>query len=209
MIWEQRGRHSLILECVSLHTFSIVLQSLPMLFRVLSLVLRQPSYCLYETLGVDNETKKGKISWACFDIYALQPGLINKWHRFITKMKTRVQPVCINGNDKWIQPIVFCEAVTYLSPNTNLSRIRSHSYHDFCERGKAYSVKFYWYWDKISHQQVELSYSDIITVTSWWAQLRLKSPASRLFTQLVQAQNKENIKAPRHWFISGRLYSNY
>ena len=34
--------------------------------------------------------------------------------------------------------------------------------------------------------------------------LRLKSPASRLFDQpLVQAQIKENIKAPRHWPLSG------
>ena len=39
-----------------------------------------------------------------------------------------------------------------------------------------------------------------ITTTSYWARWRLKSPASPLFTQLlVQAQMKENIKAPRHW----------
>ena len=39
-----------------------------------------------------------------------------------------------------------------------------------------------------------------ITVTSWWARLRLKLPASRLFTQLLfLVQIKENIKAPRHW----------
>ena len=39
-----------------------------------------------------------------------------------------------------------------------------------------------------------------ITVTSWWAWWRLKSPASPLFVQsLVQAQIKENIKAQRHW----------
>ena len=38
-----------------------------------------------------------------------------------------------------------------------------------------------------------------ITMTSWWAQWRLKSPASRLFNQLyIRAQIKENIKAPRH-----------
>ena len=37
-----------------------------------------------------------------------------------------------------------------------------------------------------------------ITVTSWWARWRLKSPASRLFTQpFIQAQIKENIKALR------------
>ena len=39
-----------------------------------------------------------------------------------------------------------------------------------------------------------------ITVTSQWARWRLKSPASRLFTQsFIQPQIKENIKAQRHW----------
>ena len=38
----------------------------------------------------------------------------------------------------------------------------------------------------------------VITVKSKWARLRLK-PASRLFTQpFVEAQIKENVKAPRH-----------
>ena len=37
------------------------------------------------------------------------------------------------------------------------------------------------------------------TVTSWWVRWRLKSPASRLFTQtFIQAQINEHIKAPRH-----------
>ena len=37
----------------------------------------------------------------------------------------------------------------------------------------------------------------------WW---RLKSPASRLFTQpSTQAQIKENIKAPRHWPLWGEF----
>ena len=41
-----------------------------------------------------------------------------------------------------------------------------------------------------------------ITVTSWWAWWRLKSPASRLFTQpFIQAQIKENIKAQWHWSL--------
>ena len=35
-----------------------------------------------------------------------------------------------------------------------------------------------------------------ITMTSWWARWRLKSPASRVF---IQAQIKENIKALRCW----------
>ena len=44
------------------------------------------------------------------------------------------------------------------------------------------------------------SLQDLITMTLSWARLRLKSPASRLFTQaFIQAQIKENIKAPRHW----------
>ena len=45
-----------------------------------------------------------------------------------------------------------------------------------------------------------------ITVTSKWAQLRLKSPALRLFTQpFIQTQIKENIKAPRHWPLCGEF----
>ena len=39
-----------------------------------------------------------------------------------------------------------------------------------------------------------------ITVTSQWTRWRIKSPASRLFTQpFIQTQIKENIKALRHW----------
>ena len=35
---------------------------------------------------------------------------------------------------------------------------------------------------------------------------RLKSPASRLFTQsFIRAQIKENIKAPRHWLLCGEF----
>ena len=41
-----------------------------------------------------------------------------------------------------------------------------------------------------------------ITMTSQWAWWRLKSPASRLFTHLfIQAQMKENIKAPRQYHL--------
>ena len=37
-------------------------------------------------------------------------------------------------------------------------------------------------------------------------QWRLKSPASRLFTQLfIHTQIKENIKAPRHWPLCGEF----
>ena len=46
----------------------------------------------------------------------------------------------------------------------------------------------------------------VITFTSQWPRWRLKSPASRLFTQsFIQAQIKENIKAPRHWPLCGEF----
>ena len=39
-----------------------------------------------------------------------------------------------------------------------------------------------------------------------WPRWRLKSPASRLFTQsFIRAQIKENIKAPRHWPLCGEF----
>ena len=46
-----------------------------------------------------------------------------------------------------------------------------------------------------------IHYTDVIM-----ARLRLKSPALRLFTQpFIQAQIKENIKAPRHWSLWGEF----
>ena len=45
-----------------------------------------------------------------------------------------------------------------------------------------------------------------ITMTAEWARWRLKSPDSLLFTQpFIQAQIKENIKAPRHWPLCGEF----
>ena len=49
-----------------------------------------------------------------------------------------------------------------------------------------------------------LKYS--ITMTSQWTWWRLRSPASRLFTQpFIQTQIRENIKAPRHWPLCGEF----
>ena len=49
-----------------------------------------------------------------------------------------------------------------------------------------------------------------IRVTSSWARWRIESPASRLFTQsFVQAQIKENIKAPRHWPLWGEFTGEF
>ena len=64
------------------------------------------------------------------------------------------------------------------------------------------------------HYHVSLGHGDScqsnpchpITMTSYWARWRLKSPASRLFTQaLIEARIKENIKAPRHWPLCGEF----
>ena len=51
-----------------------------------------------------------------------------------------------------------------------------------------------------------MPWKHLITLTSWWPRWRLKSPASRLFTQsLIRAHIKENIKAPRHWPLCGEF----
>ena len=43
-------------------------------------------------------------------------------------------------------------------------------------------------------------------MTSQWPRRRLKSPASRLFTQsFIRAQIKENIKTLRHWPLCGEF----
>ena len=48
-----------------------------------------------------------------------------------------------------------------------------------------------------------------IIMTSQWAGWRLKSSASRLFTQpFIRAQIKESIKAPRHWPLCWELPVN-
>ena len=59
---------------------------------------------------------------------------------------------------------------------------------------------------KVGHQCSSVNcvfhYGDVIMGAPW----RLKSPASRWFTQpFIQAQIKENIKAPRHWPLCGEF----
>ena len=50
--------------------------------------------------------------------------------------------------------------------------------------------------DCFVHMREDWVNAEYITVTSWWARWRLKSPASRLFTQaFIPAQIKENNKA--------------
>ena len=58
------------------------------------------------------------------------------------------------------------------------------------------------HWNKRLHNDIMTS--KCFTLMSQWAWWRLKSPALRLFTQpLIQAQIKENIKAPRHCLCEG------
>ena len=53
------------------------------------------------------------------------------------------------------------------------------------------------------------SIMNYITMTSYWSQYRLKSPAWGLFIQpFIQAQIKENIKTPRHWPLWGKFNGN-
>ena len=53
---------------------------------------------------------------------------------------------------------------------------------------------------------VQLWFIYFITVTSLWARRRLKSPAYRLFPQpCVQAEIKENTKAPHYWPLTGEF----
>ena len=60
------------------------------------------------------------------------------------------------------------------------------------------SSQNYWYIDFVYLKRY------FITVTSYWARWRLKSPVPRLFAQpFVQEQIKEHLKAPRHWPLSG------
>ena len=52
----------------------------------------------------------------------------------------------------------------------------------------------------VSNLHLGTHFNKNITVTSWWVQWHLKSPALWLLAQpFTQAQIKENIKAPHHW----------
>ena len=60
----------------------------------------------------------------------------------------------------------------------------------------------HWHTKAILRQMANI----FITMTSQWPRQRLKSQASRLFTQsFIRAQIKENIKAPRHWPLCGEF----
>ena len=66
----------------------------------------------------------------------------------------------------------------------------------------------YIHWIRLSRLPLERTITErkVITLTSQWPRWRLKSPASRLFTQpFIPTQIKENIKAPRHWPLCGEF----
>ena len=74
-----------------------------------------------------------------------------------------------------------------------------------------YRKKPFWLWETQVENLNAIWYMPCLTqnthfndIMSKWARWRLKSPASRLFTQpFIQAQIKEIIKAPRHWPLCG------
>ena len=60
-----------------------------------------------------------------------------------------------------------------------------------------------WEPTSLCHRQGTMPF---IILTSQWPRWRLKSPASRSYTQsFIRAQIKENIKAPRNWPLCGEF----
>ena len=69
----------------------------------------------------------------------------------------------------------------------------------FLDKGLV-AVKSNGYNTTVSQSAYSLAHVQYITMTSQWVGWRLKSPASRLFTQpFIRAQIKDNIKDRRHW----------
>ena len=57
----------------------------------------------------------------------------------------------------------------------------------------------------ICHPDSEM-WGIFITMTSYWARWRLKSPASRVLTEpFIHTEIKENINAPRQWPLCGEF----
>ena len=76
----------------------------------------------------------------------------------------------------------------------------------FCHFCCYYHVGYLFYLHDITMLLMVYSLLHLITMTSQWPRWRLKSPASRLFTQqFIQTQIKGNIKAPRHWPLCGEF----
>ena len=91
---------------------------------------------------------------------------------------------CAFAKGQWLHIHVFSCAVTWLFPEIGQKDITT-----------------------LREKKPEVDIAEIIiTMTSQWVGWRLKSPASRLFTQpFIRAQIKENIKAPRHWPLCGEF----
>ena len=63
----------------------------------------------------------------------------------------------------------------------------------------AFSNAYFYFASHVIHQ-------DFITITSYYAPLRLESPANR---QLIQTNSKENVEAPPYWsFVRGKLQTS-
>ena len=117
-------------------------------------------------------------------------------------------PWCVLDNMSALVPITAWRRIgdrqtlinPQLSPESTMSNSPTHTW----QNGSAFRDNE-WIAYLLFRMTIDMCRS-IITMTSWWARWRLKSPASRVFTQaFIQAQMKENIKAPRHWPLCGEF----
>ena len=111
----------------------------------------------------------------------------------------------------------FVETMTFSFQWLQRNGVWDHSQLDRCLHNLRGLKKFNTdphYWPHVNvdslkkcSRNVSLWYGHVITATLEWAQWRLKSPASRLFTQpFIQTQIiKKNIKAPRDLYLWGEF----
>ena len=91
--------------------------------------------------------------------------------------------------------MLFIEPPVFQTTKFDIKSLISNSQFVLCNKCRLYNL----------HCIPQLYFSRI-TLTSQWTRWRLKSPASRLFTQpFIQTQIKENIKASRHWPLCGEF----
>ena len=130
--------------------------------------------------------KSHKIKTAVLIYQSLRVVKINGLNNSHKQMWVSLADVCIRA---WI---------TNYYPQQSIGVI-TYSCHGFLHLAVVFSYP-------ASQSLCLIFFAFLIILTSQWPQWRLKSPASRLFTQsFIQAQIKENIKAPRHWPLCGEF----
>ena len=118
-------------------------------------------------------------------------GRMGRWGVFIMRLRIRfkrLNPTVTHSRNSIKNTMVSCLAFNYWHGPERFRKL-SQLLH-----ANLWNITFV-IWDAI-----------VVIMTSYWPRWRRKSPASRLFTQLfIQAQIKENIKAPRHWPLCGEF----